>query len=85
MFTKPVFITPGSFIVIVFFNNVWVFCLALILITREIRVSRNLTKLKSRSSKKNIGNKAKRISIFKKKNKRTNEIKNKKKDNMMRQ
>ena len=67
MFTKPVFITPGSFIVIVFFNNVWVFCLALILITREIRVSQNLTKLKSRPSKKNIGNKAKRINIFKKK------------------
>ena len=67
MFTKPVFITPGSFIVIVFFNNMWVFCLALILITREIRVSRNLTKLKSRPSKENIGNKAKRINIFKKK------------------
>ena len=84
MFTKPVFITPGSFIVIVFFNNMWVFCLALILITREIRVSRNLTKLKSRPSKENIGNKAKRINIFKK-NKQTNEIKNKKKDNIMRQ
>ena len=68
MFTKPVFITPGSFIVIVFFNNVWVFCLALILITREIR---NLTKLKSRPSKKNIGNKAKRIKIKKKTSKQT--------------
>ena len=67
MFTKPVFITPGSFIVIVFFNNVWVFFLALILITREIRVSRNPTKLKSRPSKENIGNKAKRINILKKK------------------
>ena len=31
MFTNPVFITPGSLIVKVFFGNVWVFCLALII------------------------------------------------------
>ena len=42
MFANPVFITPGSFIVIVsFLYNVWIFCLALIIdYTRNTCISK---------------------------------------------
>ena len=41
MFANTVFITPGSFIVLVFFYNVWIFCSALIIdYTRNTCISK---------------------------------------------